>query len=59
MLIVDRVSCDCCGQPMGQLYSQPVPQTDLLPDLRQAPAYALCPDCLDAAEVARDPSLAE
>lgn len=59
MLIVDRVTCDCCGQPMGQLYNQPSPQPDLLPDLTQAPHQTLCPDCLDMAEVARDPSLAE
>lgn len=59
MLIIDRVKCDCCGQPMGQLYNQPAPQPDLLPDLRQAPHLTLCPDCLDLAEVVRDPSLAE
>jgi hypothetical protein len=59
VLIIDRVLCDCCGQPMGQLYQQPAAQSDLLNDLRQAPHTTLCPDCLDMAEVARDPSLAE
>jgi hypothetical protein len=59
VLIVDRVLCDCCGQPMGQLYSQPAPQADRLPDLRTAPDFTVCPDCLDLAEVVRDPSLAE
>jgi hypothetical protein len=44
---------------MGQLYQQPAAQSDLLNDLRQAPHTTLCPDCLDMAEVARDPSLAE
>ncbi|VXC46522.1 hypothetical protein [Pseudomonas sp. 8O] len=56
MLIVDRVLCDCCGQPMGQLYNQPAPQADLLPDLTRAPHVTLCPDCQDMAEVLPDPS---
>lgn len=59
MLIVDRVLCDCCGQPMGQLYNQSAPQSDLLPDLNKAPALVICPDCTDLAEVLRDPSQAE
>ena len=59
MLIVDRVLCDCCGQPMGQLYQQPAPQADLLPDLSTAPHQTICPDCQDMAEVIRDPSQAE
>ena len=45
MLIVDRVLCDCCGRAMGQLYNQPAPQSDLLPDLRTAPHQVICPDC--------------
>ena len=40
MLIVDRVLCDCCGQPMGQLYNQSAPQPDLLPDLRVLNGFA-------------------
>ncbi|MGK8438379.1 hypothetical protein ACRS3X_13730 [Ectopseudomonas hydrolytica] len=59
MLIVDRVLCDCCGQPMGQLYNQSAPQPDLLPDLNTAPDLVICPDCQDMAEVIRDPSQAE
>ncbi|MDH0960245.1 hypothetical protein N5C54_20915 [Pseudomonas chengduensis] len=45
MLIVDRVLCDCCGQPMGQLYNQSAPQPDLLLDLSLRPYFAVCPDC--------------
>jgi len=59
VLIIDRVLCDRCGQFMGQLYRQPAPQPDRLPDLLTAPEYAICPDCLDAAEVIDDPSLAQ
>ena len=59
MLIVDRVLCDCCGQPMGQLYNQSAPQPDLLPDLNKAPYLVYCPDCIAMAEVIRDPSQAE
>lgn len=59
MLIIDRVTCDCCGQPMGQLYHQPAPQADRLTDQRKAPDYAICPDCIEAREVVRDPQLAE
>ena len=59
MLIVDRVLCDCCGQPMGQLYNQSAPQPDLLPDLNTAPHQVICPDCLEMAEVILDPSQAE
>lgn len=59
MLIVDRVLCDCCGQAMGQLYQQPAPQADLLPDLRMAPHQTVCPDCLDKTGVVGDPGLAE
>lgn len=51
MLIVDRVVCDCCGGAMGQLHHQPAPQADLLPNLRLAPAFAVCPDCWDSNEV--------
>lgn len=59
MLIVDRVFCDCCGEPMGQLYNQPAPQSDLLPDQTKAPALVICPDCTYLAEVLGDPSQAE
>lgn len=45
MLIVDRVLCDCCQAPMGQLHHQPAPQADLLPDLRLPPNFTVCPDC--------------
>nr|DAU73758.1 MAG TPA: hypothetical protein [Inoviridae sp.] len=44
---------------MGQLYNQPAPQSDLLPDLRTAPHQVICPDCLEMAEVILDPSQAE
>ncbi|HEY1027940.1 MAG TPA: hypothetical protein VGE28_09995 [Pseudomonas sp.] len=57
MLILDRVLCDCCGQPMCQLYLQPCSPHRV--DQRQAPQQTLCPDCLDMAEVIRDPRLAE
>ncbi|MAX89209.1 MAG: hypothetical protein CMK99_00495 [Pseudomonas sp.] len=45
MLIGDRVICDCCGNDMGKLMSLPAPQSDLLPDLRLPPHFAVCPDC--------------
>lgn len=48
MLIIDRVVCDCCGCAMGQLHHQPAAQADLLPDLRVAPDFTVCPDCLDS-----------
>ncbi|MEX6501709.1 hypothetical protein AB5S05_06505 [Pseudomonas sp. 25A3E] len=51
MLIVDRVICDLCRGPMGQLHHQPAPQADRLPDLRQAPDFTVCPDCWDSSEV--------
>jgi len=57
VLILDRVLCDCCGQPMCQLYLQPCSPHRV--DQRQAPQQTLCPDCLDMAEVIRDPRLAE
>ena len=33
MVILDRVVCDRCGRPMGQLWNQPAPASDLLPKL--------------------------
>lgn len=52
MLIVDRVLCDCCGHPMGQLYNQSAPQPDLLPDLSLPPHFAVCPDCEPSEQIA-------
>ena len=54
MLIVDRVLCDFCGCAIGQLYGQPAAQPDLLPDLRTAPEFTICPDCADQSEVVSD-----
>lgn len=51
MLIVDRVVCDLCAGPMGQLHHQPAPQADKLPDLRLAPHFTVCPDCLDSSVI--------
>jgi len=48
MLIGDQVLCDCCGNDMGRLHNLPVPQPDLLPDLRVPPYSATCPDCSSA-----------
>lgn len=50
MLIIDRVLCDLCLAPMGQLHNLPAAQRDLLSDFRTAPDYAVCPDCRQAAE---------
>ncbi|MCQ4306350.1 hypothetical protein [Stutzerimonas frequens] len=52
MLIVDQVLCDCCGCDMGKLMAQPAPQSDLLPDLRVPPHFAVCPDCKSSEETA-------
>lgn len=49
MIIVDRVYCDLCETPMGQLMSQPAQAPDLIADQSTAPDFAICPDCLDAA----------
>ena len=51
MLDLDRVICNCCGGDMGQLHHQPAAQADLLPDLRTAPYFAVCPVCEDSAIV--------
>ena len=45
MLILDRVLCNCCGDDMGQLYSQPSPQPDALEDQTKPPFFAVCPNC--------------
>lgn len=45
MIIVDRVYCDCCRMPMGQLMSQPAQSSDLIADHGTAPDFAICPDC--------------
>ncbi|MBS7661923.1 hypothetical protein I0D00_08175 [Pseudomonas lalucatii] len=50
MLIVDRVLCDLCLAPMGQLHNLPAEQRERLSDFRTAPDYAICPDCLDASQ---------
>ncbi|NQD92915.1 hypothetical protein HP532_09665 [Pseudomonas sp. CrR25] len=50
MLIFDRVLCDLCLAPMGQLHNLPAAQSDLLSDFRTAPDFAVCPDCLDSSE---------
>ena len=49
MIIADRVYCDFCECPMGQLFKRPAQAPDLLADLRTAPDFCVCPDCLDAA----------
>lgn len=49
MIIVDRVFCDFCQVPMGQLFTAPVQAPDLLADQRVAPYFCACPDCLEAA----------
>jgi hypothetical protein len=50
VLIIDRVLCDFCLAPMGQLHNQPAAQAELLSDFRTAPDFAICPDCLDSSE---------
>lgn len=49
MIIIDRVYCDLCETPMGQLMAQPAQAPDLITDQRLPPEFAVCPDCLDAA----------
>lgn len=49
MIILDRVFCDLCEVPMGQLMAQPAQSSDLLVDQSVAPEFAVCPDCLEAA----------
>lgn len=48
MIIIDRVYCDLCETPMGQLMSQPAQSPELLADHSAAPDFAVCPDCLQA-----------
>lgn len=49
MLVNDRVTCDLCGDAIGQLFNQAALQADMLSDLRLPPHFTACPDCLDAA----------
>ena len=49
MIIIDRVYCDLCETPMGQLMAQPAQAPFLITDQRLPPEFAICPDCLDAA----------
>lgn len=48
MLIRDRVLCDECLCPMGQLHHMPVDHSDHFTDYTTAPDYCVCPDCSDA-----------
>jgi len=43
MLIVDRVLCDCCGQPMGQLYNQSAPSPICCPTSAGGPTSPSAP----------------
>lgn len=57
MLIRDRVLCDECMGPMGQLHHMPVDHSDHFTDNSTAPDYCVCPDCKDAlATQTRQPS---
>ncbi|WP_171011808.1 hypothetical protein [Pseudomonas sp. 2FE] len=49
MIILDRVFCDLCETPMGQLMAQSAQSPDLISDQSRPPEFAVCPDCLDAA----------
>ncbi|CAD5109562.1 hypothetical protein [Zestomonas carbonaria] len=48
MLIRDRVYCDLCLAPMGQVYGQPADGSGWAAAFGMAPDYAVCPDCLEA-----------
>lgn len=54
MLIVDRVVCDLCLAPMGQLYSQSADTSGWASDFGMAPDYAVCPDCQASAQQQAD-----
>lgn len=49
MIIADRVFCDLCDAPMGQLFTGPVQAPGVLADQRLPPYFCACPDCLEAA----------
>lgn len=51
MIIIDRVFCDLCHAPMGQLYAMPVQAPGVLADQRVPPYFCACPDCWDASTV--------
>lgn len=46
MIVYGRVSCDCCGEHLGQLWAESAAASDLLP----APDFRLCDVCLSSAE---------
>ncbi len=48
MLIHDRVLCDLCLAPMGQLHNQSAEFCDWVIELSTPPHFAICPDCFDA-----------
>lgn len=50
MLIVDRVLCDLCLAPMGQLHNQTAEFCDWVAELSTPPHFAICPDCSDACQ---------
>lgn len=54
MLIVDRVLCDLCLAPMGQLHHQSADTSGWAADFGMAPDYAVCPDCKAQAEQQED-----
>lgn len=54
MIVLDRVFCDLCDAHIGQLFNQSAQAPDLLADQTIAPAFAVCPDCLDASVIVLD-----
>ena len=50
MLIHDRVLCDVCLAPMGQLHNQNVEFCDWINEISTPPHYAICPDCFEASK---------
>lgn len=48
MIILDRCICDLCECDMGQLLAGPVQAPGFLVDMRIAPHFSVCPDCLEA-----------
>lgn len=48
MLILDRVLCDLCLAPMGQLHNQTAEFCDWVNEISTPPHYAICPDCYEA-----------
>lgn len=57
MLIRDRVLCDECLCPMGQLHHLPVDYSDHFTDCNTAPDYCVCPDCAEAIAAQGDNAL--